>query len=133
MADGNWFDVIYKLNSIFSTRFAAVCARGYHFMYGVSYIYNMYIYTHNFGPAHPIVSGAFIQKHSSVITLFLSLAHSFTRPFFSFFHFFSRMDTPALQTMPPLQSRPWSQCAQFSFLLVKLCGHSDNQHYSFRA
>ena len=92
MADGNWFDVIYKLNSIFSTRFAAVCARGYHFMYGVSYIYNIYIciYTHTILAQHIQLSAGrlFRNIHQSLHYSSVLLTHSrvLSFLFFIFFH-----------------------------------------------
>ena len=111
MADGNWFDVIYKLNSIFSTRFAAVCARGYHFMYGVSYIYNIYIYVYIHTQFWPSTSNCQRESETFIshytIPQSCSLIHASFLFFFSFFFHawtsctadYAASSVPALVTM----------------------------------
>ena len=49
--------------------------------------------------------GAFIQKHSSIVTIFLSLTHS---------HVFVWFFPPHMYILH-YASSPWSHCAQFSF------------------
>ena len=109
--------------SIFSPRFA-VCAGGCHFMYGVSYIYNiyMYIYTvHTILAQHIRLSAgrlfrnihqslhysSVLLTHSRVLFFlffFFSVFHPFFLPFFHhfFFFFFFFTHGHSALTMPPL-------------------------------